>query len=125
MAMQRKTRIWLAALAATAAAAPLGARDRLTIRVSPAIAFAPANLVIRAMVATDTENRAIEITADSNEFYRSSEVQLDGDRAPRTTIFEFRSVPGGTYEVRAVLKGRRGQQLAVTGTSVEVVSGMR
>jgi hypothetical protein len=115
-----KTRMWLVALAMTAAAGSPGARDRITIRVSPAVAFAPANLVVRAVIPNDTENRAIEIIADSDEFYRSSEVPLDGERAPLTTTFEFRSVPGGIYEVRAVLKGSRGEQLASTATRVSV-----
>ena len=38
---------------------PLGAGERLTMRVSPAVAFAPANLVVRAMIEADEENRAV------------------------------------------------------------------
>jgi hypothetical protein len=33
-------------------AAPLGAGERLTIRVSPSVAFAPANLAVKAIVPT-------------------------------------------------------------------------
>jgi hypothetical protein len=95
--------------------------ERLAIRVSPSIAFAPANLVVRTQVTANSANRTIEVIAESPEFYRSSEMQLDGDRAPRTSIFEFRSLPVGTYVVRAVLKGTRGDQLAVQQTAVRIV----
>src|SRR5438270_3670351 len=90
-----------------AAAMPVGAGqpERLTIRVSPAVSFAPANLVVRATITADANNRAVEIIAESADFYRSSAIELDGDRAPRTSMFEFRSLPTGSYEVKAVLRG--------------------
>jgi hypothetical protein len=90
-----------------------GERERMTIRVSPAVSFAPANLVVRATIAADPDNRTVEIVAESSEFYRSSEIQLDGDRAPRTSVFEFRSLPPGTYEVKATLRGPSGERAAV------------
>src|SRR5262249_10344789 len=36
---------------------------------------------------------AVEVVADSGEFYRSSMIQLDGESAARTVSVEFRSVP--------------------------------
>ncbi len=80
----------------------VGATEPLSMQVSPAMSFAPANLVIRTRVEPDASNRAMEVVADSEGFYRSSAVQLEGDRAPRTTTFEFRSLPPGDYEVTAV-----------------------
>ena len=91
---------------------PMGAGERITVKVSPAVAFAPANLVVRTMIEADQDNRAVEIVAESADFYRSSQIQLEGDRAPRTTNFEFRSLPPGTYEVRALLIGTGGEQRA-------------
>ena len=86
----------------------VGAGEPLSIRVSPAISFAPANLVIRTSIEPDAINRAMEVVADSDGFYRSSTIQLDGDRAPRTTTFEFRSLPSGEYDVTAAVnRGRR------------------
>src|ERR1700737_2301517 len=78
-------------------ALPLGAGARLSMRVSPSLSFAPANLFVRAMIETDRANRGVEIVAESSDFYRSSEIELAGDQAPRTTTFEFRSLPPGTY----------------------------
>src|SRR5262245_24893513 len=97
------------ALAMTAS--PLAGNDRLAIRISPSVAFAPANLVVRTMVEADKDNRSIEVIAESPQFYRSSEIQLDGEHAPRTTVFQFRAMPSGDYLVRAVLRDRRGGEI--------------
>ena len=82
---------------------PLRAVERLTIAVSPVVALAPATVQVRAAVDASPENRAIQIVAESSGFYRSSEIPLDGEQAPHTTIVEFRGLPGGTYTVTAVL----------------------
>jgi hypothetical protein len=99
----------------------LGAGERITMKVSPAVAFAPANLVVRATILADADNRAVEIVAESDDFYRSSEIQLEGDRAARTSLFEFRSLPPGTYEVRAILVGSNGERRAMIRQQVNVL----
>jgi hypothetical protein len=99
----------------------VGAKEPLSIRVSPAITFAPANLVIRTSIEPDANNRAMEIVADSDGFYRSSTIQLDGDRAPKTTTFEFRSLPSGEYDVTAAVIGGDGQRRALAHAYVNVV----
>ena len=102
---------------------PLGAGERIMIKVSPAVSFAPANLIVRTMIVADADNRAVEIIAESSDFYRSSQIQLEGDKAPRTTMFEFRSLPQGTYEVRANLIGAGGQQRAWVRQQINVIAG--
>ncbi len=82
---------------------PLKAGEPLNIGVSPGVALAPATVRVRATVEANPENRAIQIVAESLEFYRCSEIPLDGARAPRTTFVEFRDLPGGAYTVTAVL----------------------
>jgi len=111
----------VAALALLLALPALGG-ERLRIRVSPATSFAPANLVVQAVIESDDDNRSLEVVAESSDFYRSSEIALDGDRAPRLNVFELRSLPGGDYEVHAVLKGSANQPRAVTRESVRVIS---
>jgi hypothetical protein len=101
---------------------PTGAGERITMKVSPAVAFAPANLVVRAMIEADAENRAVQIVAESPDFYRSSEVYLEGDKAARTSMIEFRNLPSGTYEVRALLLGAGGRQRAFARQQVNVIS---
>ncbi len=107
-------------LLAVVAVAPTGAGEPITMKVSPAVAFAPANLVVRTTIPADADNRAVEITAESQDFYRSSEIQLEGDKAARTTTFEFRSLPPGSYEVRATLFGVGGKR-GVVRQAVNVI----
>ena len=105
-----------------AAASPTGAGERMILKVTPAVAFAPANLVVRAVVEADVDNRAIAVVAESDDFYRSSEIQLDGDHAPRTNTFEFRSLPPGHYSVKAVLMGRSSEPLLTLRQQVDVMA---
>src|SRR5579872_1675282 len=107
-----------------AGALPMGAGspDPVSVKATPAVAFAPATLVVRAMVAADAHNRAIEVSADSGDFFRSSSIELEGENAPRTNTFEFRSLPPGNYEVRAVLIGDDGRQRALARQEVSVIA---
>ena len=116
-------RAWIfgAALATTTVVA---AKEPLSIRVSPTVSFAPANLIIRTSVEPDADNRAIEVVADSDSFYRSSTIQLEGDRAPKTTRFEFRSLPPGEYDVTASVIGVGGQRKALAHAHVNVVESV-
>ena len=88
-----------------AATSRVAAIERLKLNVSPSVAFAPANLIVRTSIEPDAQNRAVEVQAESPAFYRSSEIELDGDRAPRTNTFELRNLPPGVYEVSATLMG--------------------
>jgi hypothetical protein len=119
-----KARVALFGFLMCTAALPAGAgeNDRMTLRVSPAVAFAPANLIVRATIPASEYNRAVEIIAESEDFYRSSEVQLEGDQAPRTSMFEFRSLPPGSYEVRAVLRGTHGEERGSARQQINVMA---
>jgi len=98
--------------------------EQLRITVSPAQSFAPSNLNIRARVVPHAENRALEMIAESGEFYRSSQIALDGDRGPATIMFEFRSLPGGDYQVSGILTDSLGRQRAVAQEQVRVIPAL-
>jgi hypothetical protein len=98
--------------------------EQLRIAVSPAQSFAPSNLNIRARVVPNDSNRALQIVAESADFYRSSQVQLDGERAPATMMFEFRGVPGGEYLVYGILTDNGGRQRALAEQQVRVISAL-
>jgi len=89
--------------------------------VSPVKSFAPPKLVIRARVDPDVKNQAIDVAAESGEYFRSTVIELEGDRAPKTTTFEFRSLPPGDYEVMVAVLGTDGQQRARTRTHANVL----
>jgi hypothetical protein len=94
-------------LAALAVPAVAGGQ-KLVLRVSPAVAQAPAILTVRTTVETDADNRALAIVVESATFHRSSEIPLDGASAPRLNVVELRDIPSGLYEVRATLVGAHG-----------------
>jgi hypothetical protein len=99
----------------------VAAKEPLSIRVSPAMSFAPANLIVKSSIEPDASNRAVEIVVDGDQFYRSSLVQLDGEQAPRTSIFEFRGLPSGEYDVKAALIGADGRARAVARAQANIV----
>jgi hypothetical protein len=84
---------------------PLGAGEKLIMRVSPEMSRAPGRVVVRTTIEKDPDNRALAIVAESADYYRSSTVQLNGDRAARTAVFQFGSLPSGEYRVSAWLLG--------------------
>ena len=103
-------------LCVLAISAPLNAGERLAMRVTPNMALEPALLTVRTIIEADSDNRGLEIVAQSADFYRSSWVQLDGASAPRLNVFEFKNLPTGTYDVTSVLIGSAGQRAIVSRT---------
>ena len=96
-------------------------RESVSIQASPTVSMAPATVVIRTRIEPDPNNRAIEVVADADGFYGSSTIPLEGDRAPKTSTFQFRSLPPGDYEVTASLIGTGGHRRALARTHVHVV----
>ena len=52
------------------------------------MALAPATLFVRASIEPHADNRSVEVVVDSEEFYRSSQVQLEGEYSSRMTLFD-------------------------------------
>jgi len=104
------------------AAITVNADERLTMAVSPAQSFAPTNLTVRVHVPSDDANRALEVSADSGQYYRSSRIQLDGKDAPRTITVEFPRLPGGAYEIRGALIDSAGHARAFAREQVTVLA---
>jgi hypothetical protein len=105
-------------------ASVIGAGGALSMRVSPLVAIAPSDLWVRVHVEADKANRALEIIAESPDFYRSSEIPLDGEHAALTSVCEFRSLPAGLYAITAILKGQGGRALATSESSVLLAGGV-
>jgi hypothetical protein len=114
-----RTTFWLC-ISLVAIAQPIRASDPLKISVTPAYSFAPSNLRVVVKLERSTENRAIEIAAESEDFYRSSEFSLDGDHSPGIVELNVHDAPGGTYRVVAVLKDSAGRPRASAEKEVTV-----
>ena len=100
----------------------VAAGEKITMKASPEVSFAPAHLTVRTVIEPDPANRAIEIIIDSQDFYRSSLIQLAGDQAPRASVVEFRGVPGGTYEISAKLLDEGGNPRALSRRVIDVIA---
>src|SRR5256885_5735209 len=107
----RMYRLLLAAALVTVAF-PVDAGEWITIAVSPRQSIGPTNLTVRLRVEPSADNRALQVVADSGEFYRSSQIQLEGERAARTIVVEFREVPSGEYQISGVLLNSLGRSRA-------------
>ncbi len=96
-------------------------RAKLAIKVYPSVSFAPAVILVNVHVPTDSENRALELIADSPDYYRSSTVELDGPHAPKTSVFQWRDLPSGEYEVTARLYGPSARARAQVSQHIAVL----
>lgn len=103
-----------ACLGLLAGAGTLNGGQPLTLQVSPAMTAAPAVISVRALIEANDDNRALEIVAQSSEFFRGSRIELDGRDAPPLSVFQYSNLPPGLYEVSAFLIGTNGQRAAVS-----------
>lgn len=111
-----KSRLTLAAATTVGlliASGSSGASEKLMLRVTPNVSSAPSTVVVKATVARSADNRWLRIEADSGAFYRSSDVELDGDKAPLVTEIRLNNLPSGEYSVIAVLRNNLGEQTVV------------
>ena len=92
---------------------PADGGEPLTLAVTPFQSFAPATMRIRARIEPSPANRTLTIVADGSAFYRSSEVPLAGEDAPKTIELFFSNLPGGEYDVYAYLTDSMGQRRAI------------
>ena len=94
------------------------ATEKLSLRVTPNVSNAPSNVIVKATVAKHPDNRWLHIEADSGTFLRSSDIQLDGDKAPTVTEVRLNNLPGGNYAIVAVLRNQLGEETVVRRTLI-------
>ncbi len=91
----------------------LNGGEVLSMRVAPTVVMAPGAVTVSVTVERDADNRALQIVAESPDYYRSSQIPLDGQNAPRVNVFELKSLPTGLYEVTGVLVRTQGRRTVV------------
>jgi hypothetical protein len=112
--MTKRTMLVAACLTVAAGSNRLAGDQPLRLSVSPAVAIAPTWISVRAMIEANDDNRFLEIIAQSSEYTRSSTIELDGRHAPRVTVFDYRDLPAGRYEVSGWLVGVHGTRATAT-----------
>ena len=99
-------------VAAIAGVVPLlvgvSAAEEVKIDVWPRVAFEPADLRVQVRIGRDDENRSILVTADSENYFTSSETQLDGAESPRVRVIVFRGLPDARAGDAALPSSSRG-----------------
>ena len=103
--MAMRAAIALLPLLSLTTALPVNSGELLTMYVSK---LDRAYVVVQVTVEADSDNRALAVTAEAPNYYRSSQIQLDGERAPRTAVFEMKNLPTALYEVTGTLIGTNG-----------------
>jgi hypothetical protein len=98
----------------------LNGDENLKMRVTPTLATSPAVIRVQVSIEPNDENRSIEIVAESSDYFRSSEMPLDGASASRINSFEYRGLPAGDYTVRGVVKDRNGMARGQSEYQVKV-----
>ena len=99
----------LAGSPARAAVAPaVKPAEDVTLRLTPRFVSAPGYLRSLIRVLPNAENRLMRVSIDSDAYYRSSEIQLDGDSAPTSHWVDFKAVPAGRYELTVEVIGQTG-----------------
>ena len=76
----------------------LQATDFLELHVSPILSDR-GDMLVQVLVTRDAENQWMKITAESEGYYSSSEMELEGEYSARVKVIRFRGVPAGWYEV--------------------------
>jgi uncharacterized protein (DUF2141 family) len=90
--------------------------------VAPSISFAPAELRVRLDVMPSARNRSLVVVAESEDFYRSSEMPLDAEEAPRSVTVQFRGLPRGEYAVSGEVRDVDGRILAAVHQEIRVLA---
>ena len=105
------TRIALVTAGLFVSATALNAGNSLSLRVSPRISTAPGYVLVTATVERHPDNRTLEIAANSPDFFRSSEIQLDGASAPMSHFMDWKEVPAGKYDLIVTVIGQSGTRV--------------
>lgn len=102
------------------------AKEIVELRLHGRYFSAPATVIVTVAVEPAADHRALIIEADGEHYFRSSAIELDGDKERRLHSMEFKSMPAGSYVLRAEVRsterkvvGSASQDLIVTGVPGE------
>jgi hypothetical protein len=95
------------------AATAVHAEDKLSVKISRHVIKTQEGITVRAIIPPNADNRMLGIQVDSGEYLRGSEIELDGENAPRVIEVPVQNLPAGEYVVVAVLLDNQGHRTTV------------
>lgn len=117
------TIVVLLAAAGAGVTAPEKAREP-SILADPAVSPEPGWVELKIRIDPDAADRALTVELDSRDFFRSSQITLNGARSLSTYWLRFDDLPAGDYVVRVALERSDGAPLtAVSKFRVVGASG--
>jgi hypothetical protein len=98
----------VAGVSARNAAAPSTGEPELEVQLRPR--FVSSQGFVRSMVRVlpHPDNRLLRMEIDSENYYRSSDIQLEGANAARIHSLDWAGLPPGNYQVVATVFGPDG-----------------
>lgn len=76
------------------------------LKVYPLVSFAPSELHLTITADPVESARSLRVEIDGDvDYFRSTTLPIDSEKAPRTHYIVWRAVPGGEYVVTAWLLG--------------------
>jgi len=78
------------------------------LRLTSRFAMSPAQMRSLVRVAPHEDNRRLRIELDSPDYYRASEIDLDGMQAPLNHYFAWSALPAGSYSIVVTVLGANG-----------------
>lgn len=93
--------------------------DAFQLAVKPPFATSPGVFRAEVIVEPNPDNRWLVLRADSDQYYRSSTMELHGAAAPRRHMMLFEHLPAGKYRIEAILKRSNGDEF-IRDVSVQV-----
>ena len=123
--MKRITCLTIATLILAVLDSKLPSKEVVEIKVHGHFFSAPATIPVTIAVEPAVKNRSLVIEADSEDYYRSSAIELDGENEKRLHTLELRSLPAGEYVIRAQVRSKTEvlatavEGLVVTGVTLE------
>ena len=100
--------------AVSSGAVPSDAGAPVTLAVRPTVLFAGRDVRTTVRTPRDPRNRELRIVVEAADYFKSSDLQLDGDDAPATHQFTWKELPSGAYRVEAILTRDDGERTTVT-----------
>jgi hypothetical protein len=100
------------------------AKDNVEIRLNGRFFAEPATVQLIVAVEPNSENRRLRVEADGDSMYRSTEIDLAGDKEQRLHTVEFKNLSAGGYTLRAQvlstssIRSQAEQEIMVTGDGV-------